>query len=104
MEDQQNSIPKDATNRYMFFGTVVSTGKDKNTYVKWDILPVQSSAIKNITRTKLTVMDDGEEEKAIPDNAQLDEMEYDSDKDAADGPQKSAKKAKIHVVKWTVKV
>jgi hypothetical protein len=55
-------------------------------------LPVQSNVIKNITQTKLTVIKDREEERAIPNNAQLDEMEYNNDKDAADGPQKSAKK------------
>ena len=92
MDEQRNSIPKDVPNKYMFFGTVVSRGKGKNTWiVKWDILPVQSNVIKNITWTKLSVIEEGEEEKAVPDDAQLDEMEYDSDKEDA-SPKKSTNK------------
>jgi hypothetical protein len=32
MDEQRNSIPKDVPNKYMFFGTVVSSGKGKNTW------------------------------------------------------------------------
>jgi hypothetical protein len=84
MDEQRQSIPKDAPNKYMFFGTVISRGKGKNTWnVKWDTLPMQSNVIKNITRRKLTIIEEGEEEKALPDDVQLDEMEYNSDEDDA---------------------
>jgi hypothetical protein len=43
---------------------------------KRDILPVNNNIIQNITRTKLTVVEDGEEEKAIADGILLDEVEY----------------------------
>ncbi len=36
--------------------------------------------MKNITLTKLTVIEEGEEQKGILDDALLDEVEYDSDK------------------------
>jgi hypothetical protein len=68
----------------MFFGTVISRGKGKNTWnVKWDTLAVQSNVIKNITQTKLSIIEEGEEEKALLDDVQLDEMEYISDEDNA---------------------
>ncbi len=52
---------------------------------------MQSNVIKNITWTKLIVIKEWEEEKAVPDDAQLDEMEYDSDREDA-SPNNSAKK------------
>jgi hypothetical protein len=62
----------------MFFGTVISRGKAKSTWnVKW--MYYHNNVIKNITRTKLTVVEDGEEEKGLPDNVQLDEVSLDSD-------------------------
>jgi hypothetical protein len=72
---QRDAIPKDTPNKH-----------------KWDVLPINENIIKNITRTKLTVMEDGEEEKAIPDGTLLDDILYDSDKDEEDSPSKSAKK------------
>jgi hypothetical protein len=91
-DEQRQSLPKDAPNKYMFFGTAISRGKGKNTWnVKWDTLPVQSNVIKNITCTKLTVIEEGEEEKAVPDDAQPDEMEYNSDQDDA-SPRRSSHK------------
>jgi hypothetical protein len=83
-DDQRATIPKDVPNKYMFFGTVISRGKGKSSWnVKWDTLPVDNNVISNITRTKLTVVEDGEEEKALPNNMQLDEVELNSDDDAA---------------------
>jgi hypothetical protein len=41
---------------------------------------VMSNVMKNITLTKLTVIEEGEEQKGILDDALLDEVEYDSDK------------------------
>jgi len=76
-DEQRDIIPKDIPNKYMFFDTVVACGKSKNyRNVKWDILPVNNNIIQNITRTKLTVVEDGEEEKAIADGILLDEVEY----------------------------
>jgi hypothetical protein len=90
--EQHDVIPKDIPNKYMFFGTVVACGKSKNSWnVKWDILPVNNNIIQNITRTKLTVVEDGEEEKAIADGILLDEVEYDSDNKEESSPTKSAK-------------
>jgi hypothetical protein len=80
--DQQNAIPKNLQNKFLFFGTVISIGKGKSTWnVKLDILPTNNNVVNNITRTKLTVVEDGEEEKGIPDDALLDDAEYNSDKD-----------------------
>ena len=92
-DEQRATIPKDIPNKYMFFGTVVARGRSKNTWnVKWDILPVNQNIVKNITRTKLSVVEDGEEEKAIPDGTHLDDLEYDSDNDDEKSPSKSVKK------------
>jgi len=50
MDEQRNCIPKNAPNKYMFFGTVVSKGKGKTSWnVKWDILPVDNNVVTNIT-------------------------------------------------------
>jgi hypothetical protein len=90
---QRDAIPKDTPNKHLFFGTVVARGRGKNSWnVKWDVLPINENIIKNITRTKLTVVEDGEEEKANPDGTLLDDAFYDSDKDEEDSPSKSAKK------------
>jgi hypothetical protein len=74
-DDQQKIIPKDIPNKFQFFGTVVSQGKNKSSWnVKWDVLPESDNVIDNITRSKLTVMADGEEENALPDDAKLDDV------------------------------
>ena len=94
-DEQRSSIPKDIPNKYMFFGTVVSRGKGKSSWnVKFDVLPVHQNVVQNITRTKLTVVEDGEEEKALQDNEQLDEVAYNSADDCANdaSPEKSSKK------------
>jgi hypothetical protein len=62
--------------------------------VKKEIQPVDNNVVKNITQTKLTVIKEGDEEKAIPDNVQLAEVEYVSDQDdAGNSPQKCKKKS-----------
>ena len=81
----------------MFFGTVVSRGRGKSRWnVKFDVLPLNQKIIHNITRTKLTVVEEGEEEKAIADGVLLDVVELHSDVDDDDpantSPEKSAKK------------
>jgi hypothetical protein len=79
----------------------------KNSWnVKKEIQPVDNNVVKNITQTKLTVIKEGDEEKAIPDNVQLAEVEYVSDQDdAGNSPQKCKKKVmKIHFVKWISRV
>ena len=92
-DEQRAVIPKDIPNKHMFFGTVVARGRSKNSWnVKWDILPVNNNIIQNITRTKLAVVEDGEEEKAIPDGTLLDDLVYDSDKDPEPSPSRTAKK------------
>ena len=56
--------------------------------MKWDILPLHSNVVKNITQTKLTVIEEGDKEKAILNDVQLDKMEYESDQDdAVNSPQ-----------------
>jgi hypothetical protein len=95
-DEQRSSIPKDIPNKYMFFGTVVSRGKGKSSWnVKFDVLPIHQNIVHNITRTKLTVVDDGEEEKALQDNEQLDEVAYNSDatNDDAASPDKSSRRS-----------
>jgi hypothetical protein len=74
----------------MFFGTVVVCRKSKNSWnVKWDILPVNNNTIQYMARTKLTVFEDGEEEKVITDGTIVNELEYDSDKEEEASPTKS---------------
>jgi hypothetical protein len=91
-DEQRAVIPKDIPNKYLFFGTVVSRGKNKNSWnVKWDALPASDNVVQNITRTKLIVVEDGEEEKPIDDDDKLDEVELNSDKED-ESPEKSAKK------------
>jgi hypothetical protein len=81
-DEQWQKIPKEIPNKYNFFGTVVSWGKNKSSWnVKWDVLPVNDNMINNISRSKLSVVEDGEEEKPINDNEQLDEVEVISDTD-----------------------
>jgi hypothetical protein len=91
---QHDCIPKNVPNKHMFFGTVVARGKSKNTWnVKWGILPQNNNIVRNITRTKLTIVKDGEEEKAIEDGTLLDIVEYGSDNDEnGDSPEKSPQK------------
>ena len=88
---QHDCIPKNVPNKHMFFGTVVAGGKSKNTWnVKWNILPQNNNILRNITRTNLTIVKDGEEEKAIQDGMLLDIVEYDSDNDEnGDSPEQS---------------
>ncbi len=67
--------PKEIPNKFFFFGTVVLRGKNKSSCnVKWDVLPKSDNFIQNITRSKLIVVADGEEEKAITDDAKLDDV------------------------------
>ncbi len=74
-DDQWKIIPKDIPNEFQFFGTVVSWGNKKSSWnVNWDVLPESDNVIYNISRSKLTVMADGEEENALPDNAKLDDI------------------------------
>jgi hypothetical protein len=88
---QRDCIPKNVPNKHMFFGTVVAGSKSKNTWnVKWNILPQNNNILRNITRTNLTIVKDGEEEKAIQDGMLLDIVEYDSDNDEnGDSPEQS---------------
>ena len=89
-EEQRNCIPKDIPNKYKFFGTVVSRGKGKSSWnVKFDVLPVNQNVVQNITRTKLIVVEDNEEEKALEPDDLLDEVEYISDNES---PAKSRNK------------
>jgi len=68
-DEQWQKIPKEIPNKYNFFGTVVSWGKNKSSWnVKWDVLPVNDNMINNISRLKPTIVEDGEEEKPINDN------------------------------------
>jgi hypothetical protein len=60
---------------------------------KWDIRPTNNNVVNNITRTKLTVVEDGEKEKGIPDDALLD-AEYNSDNDDGN-PEEPPPKKKI---------
>jgi hypothetical protein len=93
LDEQRAVIPKYIPNKHMFFGPVVARGRSKNSWnVKWNILPVNHNIIENITRTKLAIVEDGEEEKAIPDGTLLDDLVYDSDKDEEPSPSKSVKK------------
>ena len=88
--DPRASIPKNVPYKYMFFGTVILRCKGKSTWnVKWDVLPLINNVINNITRTKFTVVEDGEEEKGLPDNVQLDEVALDSD-EGEGSPKKEA--------------
>jgi hypothetical protein len=81
-DEQRHKIPKDIPNKYNFISTVVSQGKNKSSWnVKWDVLPVNNNVINNISRSKLTIVEDGEEEKPINDNEWLDEVEIISDTD-----------------------
>jgi len=74
-DEQRKMIPKNIPNKFFFFGTVVSHGKNKSSWnVKWDVLPESDNIIQNITRSKLIVVADGEEEKAITDDAKLDDV------------------------------
>jgi len=80
MDEQCKMIPKDIPNKFNFFGTVVSHGKNKSSWnVKWDFLPESDNIINNISRSKLTVVVDGEEEKAPPDDAKLDDLTMEDD-------------------------
>jgi len=79
-DEQLHKTPKEIPNKYNFFGTVVSRGKNKSSWnVKWEVLPVNDNVINNISRSKLTVVIDGEEERPINDNERLDEVEVISD-------------------------
>lgn len=79
-DEQRKMIPKDIPNKFNFFGTVVSRGKNKSSWnVKWDVLPESDNIINNISRSKLTVVADGEEEKALPDDAKLDDLTMEDD-------------------------
>jgi hypothetical protein len=61
-------IPKNIPNKYNFFGTVISCGKNKSSWnVKWDVLPVDENIISNIAWTKLIIVEDSEEEKPLND-------------------------------------
>ena len=92
-DSQRASIPKDVPNKFMFFGTVISRGKGKSSWnVKWDILPSSENVINNITRTKLIVVEDGEEERGLPADAKLDDIAVASDEDVL-SPEKPAKKS-----------
>jgi hypothetical protein len=93
---QRKMIPKNIPNKYNFFGTVISRGKNKSSWnVKWDVLPVDDCIISNIARTKLTMVEDGEEEKPINDGDHLDEVEINSEEEdnALSSPEKSGKKS-----------
>jgi hypothetical protein len=81
-DEQQHKILKEIQNKYNFFGTVVSQGKNKSSWnVKWYVLPVDDNVINNISRSKLTIVEDGEKERPINDNECLDEVEIISDTD-----------------------
>jgi hypothetical protein len=45
------------------------------------VLSVHDNVIKNISRSKLTVVEEGEEEKPISENERLDDAEIMSDTD-----------------------
>jgi hypothetical protein len=73
-------IPKEIPNKYNFFGTVTSRGKNKGLWnVKWDVLPMDKNVVQNKSRGKLTVVGDGEEEKPIGDDEHLDVVKMLSD-------------------------
>jgi hypothetical protein len=75
-DEQHAAIPKDIPNKYLFFGTVISRDKNKNSWnIKWDALPVNNNVVHNIMHMKLIVAQDGEEEKPINDDDKLDEVE-----------------------------
>ncbi len=113
-DSQHKMIPKNIPSKYNFFGTVISHGKNKSSWnVKWDVLPIDENIISNIVWEKLTVVDDGEEEKPIKDGDRLDEVEMKSDEDenAESSPEKTGKKssdeifcsskdAEIFIMKW----
>jgi hypothetical protein len=81
-DEQRKMIPKDIPNKHNFFGTVVSRGNNKSSWnVRFDILPLDQNVIQNISRTKLTVVNDGEEEKPYDDTDKLDEVAINSDVD-----------------------
>ena len=68
----------------------MSRGKGKSSWnVKFDVLPVNQNVVQNITRTKLIVVEDNEEEKALEPDDLLDEVEYISDNES---PAKSCNK------------
>jgi hypothetical protein len=96
-DDQRNAIPKNVQNKLLFFGTVISRGKRKSTWnVKWGILPTNNNAVNSITRTKLTVVEDGEEDKGILDDALLDDVEYNSDNNDGN-PEEAPPKKKVRM-------
>ena len=89
-DEQRKKIPKDIPNKYNFFGTVISRGKNKGSWnVKFDVLPVDENVLHNISRVKLTVIADGEEEKPIGEDEHLDEVELKSDTEEDASPKKT---------------
>jgi len=113
-DEQRKKIPKDIPNKYNFFGTVISRGKNKGSWnVKFDVLPVDENVLHNISRVKLTVIADGEEEKPIGEDEHLDEVELKSDTEEDASPKKTKdddvfcsqdksalKESTVYTMKW----
>ena len=78
-DSQRACLPHGVSADYLYFGTVVS-GRGTKTIrkgwdVKFDVLPMEENIIKNITRSKLSVLAPFDEEIATPVIDQADQLE-----------------------------
>lgn len=78
-DSQRACLPHGVSADYLYFGTVVSGGGTKTIRkgwdVKFDVLPMEENIIKNITRSKLSVLAPFDEEIATPVIDQADQLE-----------------------------
>ena len=61
--EQKLKIPKDIGNTHNFYGTVVGGSSTKGWNVSYDVLPHGNKVVNNLNRTRLAVVNKGEEEK-----------------------------------------
>jgi hypothetical protein len=77
--NQRQHIPQDIGNSHPLFGKVVGGGRNKTAKKGWDIeldiLPMDENKVMNVTRSKLSVLDPGEDENVERHLTQLEKLQ-----------------------------